>query len=417
MGEQKFNISENNFEQCIKCTICTVYCPVSAVNPDYPGPKQAGPDAERWRLKEPSFYDEALKYCLNCKRCEVTCPSNVKIGDIIQAARIKYSKKKPTLRDTMLANTDIVGTLSSTFAPIVNKTLSLSPVKSVMDSVLKIDHRRTFPKYSSEKFETWFKRNAQSRQDSFKNHVSYFHGCYVNYNFPQLGKDLVTIMNAVGYGVHLLEKEQCCGVALISNGLIKQATRQALHNIEAIKKSVLLQNRPVISTSSTCSFTIRDEYPHLLNVQNAEVRDQIELATRFLYKMINTGRIKLAFKKDYDLKIAYHTPCHMEKLGWSIYSTSLLKMIPNIKFSILESLCCGIAGTYGFKKENYSTSQSIGNVLFEKINEEAPDFVATDCETCKWQIEMSTNIKVKNPISILADALDIEKTMQLNNLK
>ena len=85
--------SVNNFEQCIKCTVCTVYCPVAAVNPLYPGPKQSGPDGERLRLKRPEFYDEALKYCLNCKRCEVACPSNVRIGDIIQSARIKFSKK------------------------------------------------------------------------------------------------------------------------------------------------------------------------------------------------------------------------------------------------------------------------------------------------------------------------------------
>ena len=78
--------SENNFEQCIKCTVCTVYCPAAAANPLFPGPKQAGPDGERLRLKQPGFYDEALKYCLNCKRCEVACPSNVRIGDIIQLA-------------------------------------------------------------------------------------------------------------------------------------------------------------------------------------------------------------------------------------------------------------------------------------------------------------------------------------------
>lgn len=89
---QDKNISANNFEQCIKCTVCTVYCPVVPVNPNYPGPKQAGPDGERLRLKRGEFFDEALKYCLNCKRCEVACPSNVKIGDIIQSARIKYSK-------------------------------------------------------------------------------------------------------------------------------------------------------------------------------------------------------------------------------------------------------------------------------------------------------------------------------------
>lgn len=93
MNMQQNNISENNFEQCIKCTVCTVYCPVIPVNPKYPGPKQAGPDEERLRLKRGEYFDEALKYCLNCKRCEVACPSNVKIGDIIQLARIKYSKK------------------------------------------------------------------------------------------------------------------------------------------------------------------------------------------------------------------------------------------------------------------------------------------------------------------------------------
>ena len=69
MNLQQHNISDNNFEQCIKCTICTVYCPVAAVNPNYPGPKQAGPDGERLRLKKFNFYDESLKYCINCKRC------------------------------------------------------------------------------------------------------------------------------------------------------------------------------------------------------------------------------------------------------------------------------------------------------------------------------------------------------------
>lgn len=109
--------SVNNFEQCIKCTVCTVYCPVAAVNPLYPGPKQSGPDGERLRLKRPEFYDEALKYCLNCKRCEVACPSNVRIGDIIQSARIKFSKKKPVFASSHWANTDLVGSISTTMAP------------------------------------------------------------------------------------------------------------------------------------------------------------------------------------------------------------------------------------------------------------------------------------------------------------
>ena len=414
MKMQEKNISENNFEQCIKCTVCTVYCPVVPVNPLYPGPKQAGPDGERLRLKKGLFFDDTLKYCLNCKRCEVACPSGVRIADIIQAARIKYSNQAPKLRDMILANTDFMGTVATTVAPVVNATLALKPTKVVMDAVLKVDKHRTFPKYSSQTFERWYKKNASSFQNSFPRHVSMFHGCYVNYNYPQLGKDLVKVMNALGYGVHLLDKEKCCGTALISNGMIDQAKSNAKTNVESIRKSVNERQMPVIATSSSCTFTIRDEYSHLLGVDNSDVRDNIELATRFIYRLIDQGKVKLVFKKDYKAKVAYHTPCHMEKLGWGIFSTELLRMIPGLELTVLDSNCCGIAGTYGFKKENYNVSQAIGKPLFDQIESLKPDFVACDCETCKWQIEMSTDREVKNPISVLAEALDLVATSEAN---
>lgn len=397
--------SQNNFEQCIKCTVCTVYCPVAAVNPLYPGPKQSGPDGERLRLKRPEFYDEALKYCLNCKRCEVACPSNVRIGDIIQAARIKHSKSKPGLREFTLANTDLVGSVATLAAPIVNATVSSKPVKAIMDKVVKVDHRRTFPKYSQGTFEGWMRKQRKA-QSAFEKQVAYFHGCYVNYNNPPLGQAFVRVMNALGYGVQLLEKEKCCGVALISNGFIKQARRQAEVNVKSIRQAVLEKKLPVLATSSTCTFTLRDEYPHLLGLDNHDVRDEVELAVRYIYRLVQEGAV-LPFKGDAPkIKVAYHTACHMEKLGWACYSIELLKMIPSVEVTVLNSQCCGIAGTYGFKKENYETSQAIGAGLFKQIEESGCDYVVTDCETCKWQIEMSTSKGVLHPLEVLAQALD-----------
>jgi glycerol-3-phosphate dehydrogenase subunit C len=253
-------------------------------------------------------------------------------------------------------------------------------------------------------------------QDRFPNQVTYFHGCYANYNNPELGKSLVKLLNAVGYGVHLMEKERCCGVAKISNNLIKQATKDAKRNLEAIRQEVA-QGREVVATSTTCTFTMRDEYHHILGLENGDVRESINLATRFLYRLIEQGKIQLAFRKDYKMRMAYHTPCHMEKLGWGVYSTSLLRMIPGLELIMLDSVCCGIAGTYGFKRENYKYSQAIGEPLFKQIKSLGVEVVATDCETCKWQIEMSAGVKVENPISILAEALDVERTMELNNVK
>lgn len=411
---QKESKSTHNFEQCLKCSICTVYCPVSAVEPEYPGPKQSGPDNERYRQKGAQFFDEKLKLCLNCKRCEVACPENVKIADLIQEARIKYSTHKPSLRDRMLANTDFVGTLAHNFAPITNFALGLKPVKAIMDGVLKIDKHRSFPAYSFQTFEQWYKKHA-AEQAAFKKHVSYFHGCYANYNFPQLAKDFVTILNACGYGVNLLEKEKCCGLALIANGMSEQAKKQGELNMNSMRKAIKAGD-DVLTTSSSCTFTMRDEYKHLLKIDNDDVTPHLSLATRWLYRKVEAGEIKLAFRKDFRQKLAYHTACHMERMGWAIYSTELLRMIPGVELILLESQCCGISGTYGFKKENYKRSQAIGAPLFKQIEDVNPDFVSTDCETCKWQIEMSTTKKVKNPISTIAEALDIEETRRLNNV-
>ena len=112
--------------------------------------------------------------------------------------------------------------------------------------------------------------------------------------------------------------------------------------------------------------------------------------------------------------MAYHCPCHQERLGLGVFTLALLRMIPGIELIELDSNCCGIAGTYGFKKENYEVSQKIGEPLFNDIKAASPDYVACECETCKWQIEMSTGFEVRNPVSILADALDLEKTSELN---
>ena len=364
-------------------------------------------------MKDPLFYDEALDLCLNCKRCEVACPSNVKIGDIIQNARLEYGLHKPKLRDYLLANTDLMGNVATSIAPIVNFTLGLKPVKSLMDTFMDVDHRRMFPKYAGEKFDVWFTKNALKQQEAFHKKVSYFHGCYANYNNPKLAKDLVKIMNAIGYGVNLIDKEKCCGVALISNGFKDKASEQAKTNLEGIRKAVG-RGEFVLTTSSTCTFTMRDEYRHILGLENDDVRSNITLATRFIYEAVCSGMVRLVFRDDYRKRMAYHTPCHMEKLGWAIYSTSLLRLIPGVDLLMLDSQCCGIAGTYGFKKEHYDDARKIGEPLFRQIRDSRVDVVATDCETCKWQIEMGAGAIVENPISILADALDVEATMRVN---
>lgn len=398
-----------NFQDCLKCNICAEVCPMMEANPLYPGPKQAGPDELRYRIKDSAFFDNALKYCLNCKRCEVACPSGVKVGDIVARAKIKYGHSQHKMRDLMLSSTDLVGGMATTFAPIVNLALSLGITKNVLDSTFGVSAHASMPKYASKRFEQWFKK-VKASQEGYSRFVEYFHGCYVNYNYPQLGQDFVTLMNACVYGVHILEKQKCCGVALIANGFASQATSAAKANLASIRKA----SQPVLTTSSSCTLTINEEYSTILDQDTSDIQSKVQMAVKWLYDRIDRGEVRLAFRKDFKMKAAYHTPCHLQKLGNQIYSIALLKMIPGLDLKVLEQKCCGISGTFGFKKENYAISQKIGSQLYERIYAANPEVVITDCETCKWQIEGACGIPVFNPISILVQALDIEQTTKLN---
>lgn len=398
-----------NFQDCLKCNICAEVCPMMEANPLYPGPKQAGPDELRYRIKDSAFFDNALKYCLNCKRCEVACPSGVKVGDIVARAKIKYGHSQHKMRDLMLSSTDLVGGMATTFAPIVNLALSFGITKNVLDSTLGVSAHASMPKYASKRFEQWFKK-VKAHQEGYSRFVEYFHGCYVNYNYPQLGQDFVTLMNACGYGVHILEKQKCCGVALIANGFASQATSAAKTNLASIRKA----SQPVLTTSSSCTLTIKEEYSTILDQDTSDIQSKVQMAVKWLYDRIERGEVRLAFRKDFKMKAAYHTPCHLQKLGNQIYSIALLRMIPGLDLKVLEQKCCGISGTFGFKKENYAISQKIGSQLYERIYAANPEVVITDCETCKWQIEGACGIPVFNPISILVQALDIEQTTKLN---
>lgn len=91
-------------------------------------------------------------------------------------------------------------------------------------------------------------------------------------------------------GVQLLKREKCCGVPLIVNGFIEQAKKQARVNLESLTDTVIGRDIPVVATSSSCTFTLRDEYPHLLDVDTTPVRDKVELATRYLYRLLDQGR-------------------------------------------------------------------------------------------------------------------------------
>ncbi len=390
-----------SFDHCIKCTVCNIYCPVTQATGLFPGPKQSGPDAERLRIKNPELVDASLKFCTNCKRCEIACPSDVKIAEIIQEAKHKYVKAhwfRP--RDFFMSRTDLVGTMATLFGSITNYIINLKLTKVFMDLILKIPFKRAFPAYEKSTFEKYFNKSILPNQQGYKKNVTYFHGCYVNYNNHELGRDFVKVLNSLGYGVEL-KKEKCCGVPLIANGYIEKAKKNAGFNIKSLSQGN--SDEKILSTSSSCSYALKHEYSSFLKLDNSAIFNRTDYVTKFICREFQAGNIPKM--KPVSIRAAYHSPCHLERLGGVIYTLGMLKRIPGLDLVILNSECCGIAGTYGFKSEYYQISQDIGQTLFRLIDRANPEYVITDCETCKMQIEMNTPYKVLHPVTVMAMAL------------
>ncbi len=391
-----------SFDHCIKCTVCTVYCPVARATHHFPGPKQCGPDSERLRIKNPELLDDSLKYCTNCKRCEIACPSGVKIADIIQSSKWRYFKKVFRIRDYLLARTDLMGGVATRINYLVNFFTGLTIAKLFLDMFLKIPSQRSFPRYARGTFQGWFRRQRRS-QDAFAEKVVYFHGCYVNYNNHELGKDVVKVLNAMGIGV-VLPREKCCGVPLIANGYVQKARKHARFNIRSLHRETRDTGRRIVTASSSCALALKHEYPNLLETDNSAIAGNLDYITRFIAARFERGDVPAM--KPVKIRAAYHSPCHLERMGGVLHTIEVLKRIPGLDLVILHSECCGISGTYGFKKEYYGVAQRIGAELFARIERAQPEIVISDCETCKWQIEMSTPYKVLHPMTVLARAIE-----------
>lgn len=395
------NLDNISFDHCIKCTVCTAYCPVARVTHLYPGPKQSGPDLERLRIKNPRLVDASLQYCNNCKRCEIACASDVKIADIIGRAKWKYAKKRFNPRNFLLSRTDFIGRTVTWFGPAVNFLTRLPVVKFFLDLFLNIPYERRFPKYGWKTFRRWFRKNRDS-QEKFKRKMVYFHGCYVNYNDHDLGKAVIEVLNALGIGV-IITREKCCGVPLIANSYFEKARKLASHNIKTLGGAVGTSDIRIVSSSSTCTYALKYEYANLLGLDNTRIMGKIEYITEIIYQEFEKGNIPKM--KPVNLTAAYHSPCHLERMGGVVYTIGILKKIPGLDLRLLHSECCGMSGTYGFKKECYAISQDIGSEIFKKIDKIKPDLVITDCETCKWQIEENTAYETIHPVTLLSRAL------------
>ncbi|MBS3919263.1 MAG: anaerobic glycerol-3-phosphate dehydrogenase subunit C [Deltaproteobacteria bacterium] len=391
---------KTNSDVCIRCATCMAVCPVSRVTPLFPGPKHAGPGAERFRKPGDPSVDKWIDLCIGCHLCDLVCPSGVSISEMNLIAKAKYlDEKGRPFRDWLLTHSYLFGQLGSFSSSVLNRLFQNGVVKWFVESILGIDRRRELPAYQSSTFRQWFKSHPSKGQRK----IAYFYGCYINTNEVEVGKATVQVLEANGFEV-FLPPQECCGIPMLGNGDFNGARKMALKNVPSLLQAIQ-SGSDIIFSSTSCGHMIKHEYSHLLNIPGSEevAKHTFDLF-EYLRNLLESGNLNSRFKK-LPIKAAYFAPCHLRSLGIGLPALEILRLIPGLQIDNIEADCCGLGGTFGFKKEKYEISQEIGKDLKEAIDRLTPEIVLTDCEGCRMQIRHLTGLKVLHPIQILRDAL------------
>jgi glycerol-3-phosphate dehydrogenase subunit C len=396
---KKLKMKKPNIDQCIKCSICTAYCPVFKATGLFPGPKLAGPDAERFRRQKKIIPTEWIEYCDYCKICERVCPHNVPIPELHLRSRLAWKAiHKPSLRNWLLGHSYFFERLGSWATPISNWVLAWSFIRWLMDRGLKLDRRTFMPAFNSQTFAKWF----HSRPIGPGTPLAYFHGCYTNYIDPEIGKAVVGVLERNGFRV-VVPPQECCGLPLIANGFLDLASHLGEKNINSLQKCVE-KNVDIVFSSTSCGMTLLDEYQGILNLPGAGgTAEHIFDIFQFLLRLHDQGKLNRKFieiKETY----YYHAPCHLRAMGIGLPAIDLLSLIPGLKILELPEACCGLAGTYGMKKENSVIAAEVGQELFRAVRAADAHAVLSDCEACRMQITYHTGVKTRHPIQILHQA-------------
>ena len=233
------------------------------------------------------------------------------------------------------------------------------------------------------------------------NNVVLWSGCSAQYSDPAgEHQQSVQLLQKLGYEV-IIPSWRCCNIAKISYGNISSARSDINYNIR-ILLPFAEKKIPIIFTSASCGYAFMKEYDNYFPDQ--EDLRSIAAASidihDFLMNAYQQGKFTGKFSA-LDLKLVYHEPCHLKSQQNKYGPIDLLKLIPSLNLIDVEDSCCGIAGTYGMKKENYEMSMTIGHPLFTQINQVKPDRLVSGCGTCQIQLTKGTGIDTIHPIILL----------------
>ena len=437
-------------EHCHGCGTCRDYCPVGSTTLREPHTARAKSallleilrgevPVEALRSKP---VKEVMDSCFNCKLCLTACPSQVDIPSLAVAARKVFVEAHGMpLRNWILGRNEVISKIATVAPAIANLAVGTPVERAAREGIGKIAGRLDLPRFRRA-FRTGddaSKRvlalplapgagagraasaatNATGASGAAAPHarlgalpprdvivtkkVAYFAGCFARFHDPE-GEAEATVKVLEANGVEVVVPDQrCCGIALVTMGAERAILDDARRNVATLFPLVE-RGFTIVASAPSCGLALIEDYPRLLGTDEARRVSAMTLDVhQYLWKLHERGELRTDFRPT-PMTVVYHQACHAVAQGIDEEPVRLLRLVPGVEVRPIDDSCCGIAGTYGMRAENYDQAQAIGEPLFTEIKRAAPDAVLTGCGTCNIQIANGLKRPVVHPMAILRRA-------------
>ena len=393
---------------CRRCvSLCTSFPTLFDLVDNSPTQEVDGIDkADYWKV---------VDQCYLCDLCYMTkCPYvpphpwNLDFPHtMLRAKAIKYKKGETTFRDKLLSSTDVMGKLASipVVVQAVNASLKSVPVRKLLDSTLGIHQDRKLPDYDSAKFRATAKPRtdfAEKAGQRTPGKVAIYATCYVNYNEPGIGHDLLELLAHNEIPAVLAEKEVCCGMPKLELGDLDAVEKLKNTNIPHLAK-LARSGYAILTAVPSCTLMYKQELP-LMFPDDADVqavKDAMWDPFEYLMARNVDGLLKTDFKTPLG-KVSYHVPCHQRVQNIGNKTRDALQLA-GAQVNMVER-CSGHDGTWGVKSEYFEKSMKIGKPVFKNMANNAPDYVSSDCAIAARHILQGmgeSTAQKRHPISLL----------------
>ncbi|TXI18741.1 MAG: DUF3501 family protein [Nitrosomonas sp.] len=363
-----------------------------------------------------SQFAEVVDHCYLCDMCFMTkCPYvpphewNIDFPHLmLRAKAVKYKNKGAGFRDKLLSSTDLMGKLAT--IPVVVQTVNAvnktPATRKLMDSMLGIHADRKLPDYSPNKFRANARPNATFavvNGAKTLGKVAIYATCYINYNEPGIGHDLLAILEHNEIPACLVEKEACCGMPKLELGDLEAVEALKNKNIPPLLK-LAQEGYAIISAVPSCTLMYKQELPLLFPHDEAVQTVAAAMFDPFEYLSLRNqdGLLKTDFKNPLG-SVAYHIPCHQRVQNIGKKTRDILQLIPDTTIRTVER-CSGHDGTWGVKSEFFADSMKVGRPVFKQMAAANPDYISSDCAIAARHIEQGigeTKALKLHPLTLL----------------